>query len=74
MADNNKPLGALSADQYRAVETNLRVTRAVADVIMCGGAANCAPDTVHALGELIYYRLGEVESILGLDMEWGPQS
>lgn len=69
MAENTKPLWSLPFDQRTELENKLRTTRAVADVLMCGGAENCAPETVHALGEIMYYQLKQAEAILGLNGE-----
>ncbi|MGH8060976.1 MAG: hypothetical protein ACREO7_03060 [Pseudoxanthomonas sp.] len=69
MGKNTNPLASLSFDERNAIEAHLRAARALADVVMCGGVANCAPETVHALGEVIYYRLGDLAAALGFDAE-----
>lgn len=69
MAENTKPLWNLPFDERMEIENKLWTTRAVADVLMCGGAENCAPETVHALGEIMYYQLSDVETALGLNPE-----
>lgn len=65
----SKIRGALSYEDMEAIESKIITARAVADVLMCGGAKHCAPETVGALGELLYNQLGEVGKLLGIDIE-----
>lgn len=69
MAKTTGPLASLTMDERHALETRLRTCRAIADVLMCGGTRDCAPETVHALGEEVYEQIGAITAALGLDAE-----
>ena len=69
MADNTKPLGHLPLELRMEIEKKLRTTRAVADVFMSGSYEGFDTATVHALGEVMYYQLRDLQAVLGVSEE-----